>query len=368
MRNHLCLLILLLSSLIKGQSLKEPEFQKSFAKESRSIEYYLAQADLWWQELQKDSLDELAWWNYYRACRNVQGLHNWQADFVELGPNLRFGADIVLLIEAKIPNSFTYHFIKGSTGGVDPQAGDHLLKAYAMKPEFPGLLAAVVTYSISTHNAELRKEANQKWYQQNGFNANWMDFAWNLLQSVEPNGILFTQGDNDSYPLWLMQDALGIRTDVLVLNIDFLLYDGFQKPVFQELGLKPYRFEKIDPDGYSENWKNIVHYFLSEYQGDRKLHISFTVEPKYYAPFKDQMQIQGMSFRYKAENTSAKNLAYFRETVRLNSYQQSLIADPSAERLKLMTQKYQIYFDALRQEEEQLSEAEIAQLKLLRKK
>lgn len=368
MPKALLLLILGFSSLVKAQSLKQPEFQISFAKENRSIDYYIAQAELWWQELEKDPKNEMAWWNYYRACRNVQGMHNWQADFVELGPNIRFGADIVLLIEENIPNSFTYHFIKGSTGGVDPQEGEHLLKAYALKPEFPGLLAAVVTYSISTHNEELRKEANQKWYLQNGYNANWMDFAWNLLQSVEPNGILITQGDNDSYPLWLMQDALGIRKDVLVLNIDFLLYDGFQEPVFKKLGLKPFRFQEINPDGYSENWRNVVHYFLSEYKGNRNIQISFTVDAQYYQDFEDQLAVHGMSYRFKTDKTSFSAVEYFREKLRLNSYQQSLIADPSAERLQDMTQKYSLFFERLLQERQQLNDQEIRQLNRLRKK
>lgn len=82
------------------------------------------------------------------------------------------------------------------------------------------------------------------------------DYSYNLLQSCEADAILFTNGDNDTFPLWYLQSVEGVRRDVRVVNLSLVNTNWYiwelkhEKPYGAKevaLSLTDQQIEKIQP-------------------------------------------------------------------------------------------------------------------------
>lgn len=88
-----------------------------------------------------------------------------------------------------------------------------------------------------------------------------LHFAEDYLNSCEKDAILFTNGDNDTYPLWYAQNVENIRSDVRVINMSLLntdwYADGLKRPAYDS---KPVEFS-LRPDQYKQGTRDYVVYF-----------------------------------------------------------------------------------------------------------
>ncbi len=94
------------------------------------------------------------------------------------------------------------------------------------------------------------------------------DYAHNFLESCAKNAIVFTYGDNDTYPLWYAQEIEHIRTDVRVINLSLIAVDWYIDLVRRKVNESPRIKMSIPQEAYRDYKRNLMYIAPTVRNGD----------------------------------------------------------------------------------------------------
>jgi len=119
--------------------------------------------------------------------------------------------------------------ILGKTNETEGQ--EFLEKAISIDPNFIDPWFSLVPYYMAAEKSEKVDVALRKILESGVINDEIMDYNYNMLIGLEDNAIIITNGDNDTYPGWIMTRILNIRPDIAIVNRSLLNTDWYPMQV-----------------------------------------------------------------------------------------------------------------------------------------
>jgi tetratricopeptide (TPR) repeat protein len=166
------------------------------------------------------------------------------------------------------------------------------------------------------------------------------DYAFNILSSIDQNGILFTNGDNDTFPLWYIQEVEHFRKDVRVVNLSLLNTPWYIHQLKDQMGVPvSYSYDQIenlrplwDPDK-ERVWRvqdEMVRDIITTNKWREPIFFAVTVSADNRLGLDDNLVMEGMGYRLvpsKGKNRvdPEKMWQYYMDTFKFRSLEDPTI-------------------------------------------
>ena len=131
-------------------------------------------------------------------------------------------------------------------------------------------------------------------------------YARNMLVGLEQNAIVYTNGDNDTFPLWYIQEVENYRKDVRVVNLSLLNTPWYIEQLRDNepkiaITWSNEEIDRLEPIPTNDGWVLVrdiaVQHILKNNMRNRPIYFAVTIPPETFAPYREYLDMEGLVYR-----------------------------------------------------------------------
>lgn len=224
MRIIIVFLLVILSTKLIG-AVDKPQPIESRLTEIHSKGWYEEKVKTWESYFNENPGEENDWLEYFQAARYA-------------GRDAEFLINISRRIETNYQGSFTDYYVKSNLMGWNDEGVKFLRNAIDIIPDSKDILPAQIMLAELDQNSAKRALFGERLFNSGRIYSSLINYSYNVLMSVDDNGILVVEGQPATIPLWILQDVMEVRRDVKILNLDLAVNSTYLEDWLESSNLK----------------------------------------------------------------------------------------------------------------------------------
>lgn len=268
--------MLVLGLLISSANAEtRPEDIPSKLTELKSVSWYRQTGERWMDYLAANPEDKNGWLEYYKAATFGRASEN----------QLK---KIQVEIETLFPGSREANYVQFRAHGWDLDGVGFLKEAIRLDQGGSSFLAEEIMLAEVLNEADQRIELAKEVYEAKLIYPSLLNYSYNVLMSTGQEGILVVEGEHSTIPLWVLQDVMGVRQDVKILNLDLIQHCEFLSTWLEEIQLNG-----LDASGNIEKSTLLRELPLSN--PDKDFYYALTLSNKDLIPVEERLYVVGLA-------------------------------------------------------------------------
>ena len=324
MKATIIIYLLIYSNLVMG--LPRPKAIPSRLLEVKTSSWYAYMYRSWNSYLSENPDDKSGWLEFFNAAQYAY------LPVKEL-------EKISDQIKSRFTGGFEAHYVQSKLEGWTDNGVTHLKRALELNSK--SLLPEKILLSEFDLDQESRSAYAHELYKSNSLYPSLLNYSYNVLMSVGQNGVLFTQGQNTTIPLFILQDAVGVRTDVDIINLELAGNQDYLQRKLKSMGLDWENLDTSDRLGKE----------IPRINPQRSFYYALTLPKQDLEQIEDRLYVVGLTSQLSQEEVN--NYAILKENIERNFLLDYLSVDfngePKTSTGKVLEANYTVPFLLLKQ-------------------